>query len=61
MLTGPGVADGAEAAGCAELDGAGCGRVEPGVPGSCLTAGVAAEVWLELGGCNEVAWDGAGI
>jgi hypothetical protein len=61
VLAGPGVADGTETAGCAELDGVDCVLVGPVVPGSCFTAGVAVEFWLELGACVEVAWAGAGV
>lgn len=61
VLTGTGVADGAETAGCAELDGVACVLVGPGVPGSCFTVGVAAEFWLELGAGSEVACAGAGV
>lgn len=61
MLGGPGVADGAETAGCAELDGVACVIAGPAVPGSCFTVGVAVELWLELGACVEAAGAGAGV
>lgn len=56
-----GVADGVETAGCAEPDRVACVVVDPVVPGSCFTVGVAVEFWLELGGCVEVAGAGAGV